>query len=109
MYLSSVLNLVLGCRVILYDGSPFLPDLTAFVKLIGSQKVTKLGISPRYLSELQKNGIRPREITDLSNLDIVTSTGMVLSDQLFEWFYDVGFPKHCHLANISGGTDLVCF
>jgi acetoacetyl-CoA synthetase len=35
---------------------------------------------------------------------------MVLKDSLFEWFYDVGFPPHVHLANISGGTDLAgCF
>lgn len=31
---------------------------------------------------------------------------MVLSDALFEWFYDVGFPPRVQLANISGGTDL---
>lgn len=108
MYFSSVMGLVPGARIILYDGSPFQPDLTTFVKLIGDQKVTKLGTSPRWMHELQKNGIAPRDVTDLSNLKLVTSTGMVLSDQQFEWFYDVGFPAHTHLANIAGGTDLVC-
>lgn len=101
------MSLLPGARVILYDGSPFQPDLTTFIRLIGEQKVTKLGISPRWMTEIQKNGIKPREFTDLSNLKMVTSTGMVLSDQLFEWFYDVGFPKETHLANISGGTDIV--
>jgi acetoacetyl-CoA synthetase len=115
MYLSSVVNLLPGARVILYDGSPFIgptgkPDLTTFVRLVGDQKVTKLGTSPRWMTELQKNKIVPKEVTDLSDLKMVTSTGMVLSDQLFEWFYDVGFPKHVHLANISGGTDIAgCF
>jgi acetoacetyl-CoA synthetase len=107
MYLSSIMNLLSGSRVILYDGSHLQPDPTAFVKLIGEQEVTMLGTSPRWMNELQKNGIVPRDVTDLSSLKTVTSTGMVLSDQLFEWFYDVGFPKHAHLANISGGTDLV--
>jgi acetoacetyl-CoA synthetase len=107
MYYASVTNLLVGARVILYDGSPFQPDLKTFVRILGEQKVTMLGTSPRWMHELQKNGISPREVTDLSNLKIVTSTGMVLSDQLFDWFYDVGFPKHTHLANISGGTDLV--
>jgi acetoacetyl-CoA synthetase len=107
MYFSSIMNLLPGARVILYDGSPFQPDITTFVKLIGDQRVTKLGTSPRWMHELQKNGIVPKEVTDLSALKVVTSTGMVLSDQLFEWFYDVGFPKSVHLANISGGTDLV--
>ncbi|QDS69128.1 hypothetical protein FKW77_010367 [Venturia effusa] len=110
MYLSSVLGLLVGARSVLYDGSPFQPDLTSFIRLIGDQKVTNLGISPRYMHELQKNNISPREVTDLSSLRNCTSTGMVLKDQLFEWFYDVGFPKNVQLANISGGTDLAgCF
>src|SRR5215469_3114229 len=73
MYFASITNLLPGSRVILYDGSPFQPDLTTFIKLIGDQKVTMLGTSPRWMSELQKNGIKPREITDLSNLKTVTS------------------------------------
>jgi acetoacetyl-CoA synthetase len=107
MYFSSVMNLLGGSRVVLYDGSPFQPDLKTFIRLIGEQKVTKLGTSPRWMHEMQKSGIVPKDVADLSSLKIVTSTGMVLSDALFEWFYDVGFPKHVHLANISGGTDLV--
>jgi acetoacetyl-CoA synthetase len=107
MYFSSIMNLLPGARVVLYDGSPFQPDITTFVKLIGEQKVTMLGTSPRWMTELQKEGVVPKDVTDLSSLRMVTSTGMVLSDQLFEWFYDVGFPKHVQLANISGGTDIV--
>ncbi|KAI1262558.1 acetoacetate-CoA ligase [Xylariaceae sp. FL1019] len=110
MYLANVAQLVWGARAVLYDGSPFQPDLQTFVKLIGDQKVTRLGISPRWMYEIAKAGISPRELTDLSNLRTVTSTGMVLPDHLFEWFYDKGFPPNVHLANISGGTDIAgCF
>ncbi|KAI9731923.1 MAG: hypothetical protein M1834_004374 [Cirrosporium novae-zelandiae] len=106
MYLGLVQSLLFGTKIIMYDGSPFKPDLTTYLRLLGDQKVTHLGTSPRYLHELHKNHIRPREITDLSNLRLVTSTGMVLSDALFEWFYDYGFPPHVQLGNISGGTDI---
>lgn len=110
MYLSSIMSLIPGARVVMYDGNPFLPDPSAFIRLFGQEKVTNLGISPRYLQEIQMRKLRPREITDLSNLKIVTSTGMVLSDALFEWFYDEAFPPHVHLDNISGGTDIAsCF
>ncbi|KAI0852417.1 acetoacetyl-coenzyme A synthetase [Daldinia vernicosa] len=110
MYLVCVGQLLVGARVVLYDGSPFQPDLQTFIKLIGDQKVTKLGTSPRWFYEVARAGISPRQITDLSNLQIVTSTGMVLPEQLFEWFYDKGFPSHVHLNNISGGTDIAgCF
>ncbi|KAK5462536.1 hypothetical protein LTS15_002248 [Exophiala xenobiotica] len=110
MYMASVQALLMGCRMLMYDGSPFVPNITNFVKLVGQEKVTHLGISPRFLQTLQANKIVPKQVTDLSNLKVVTSTGMVLSEQLFEWFYDQGFPASAQLDNISGGTDLVgCF
>ncbi|KAB5545551.1 hypothetical protein GE09DRAFT_211919 [Coniochaeta sp. 2T2.1] len=110
MYVANVFILMFGGRTVMYDGSPFQPDPKILVKIMEQEKVTKLGISPRWMGEMAKNKIAPREIADLSSLRIVTCTGMVLSDQLFEWFYDEGFPKHVHLANISGGTDIIgCF
>lgn len=110
MYLSNVAVLLYGGRTILYDGSPFQPDAGILVRVAADYGATKLGISPRWMFELAKSGMRPREMADLSRLQIVTCTGMVLSDQLFEWFYDEGFPTHVHLANISGGTDIAgCF
>ncbi|KAJ9659477.1 hypothetical protein H2201_007368 [Coniosporium apollinis] len=110
MYMSAVLALLYGGRSVLYDGSPFQPDLKSFIRLVGDQKVTNLGISPRYLHELQKHSIIPRQTTDLSALRAVTSTGMVLPDALFAWFYDTAFPPSVQLANISGGTDIAgCF
>ncbi|CAG8358405.1 unnamed protein product [Penicillium salamii] len=106
MYMSAVQTLLFGARVVLYDGSPFLPDITALVTLAAQEKVTHFGISPRWLHELQQAKIKPRELVDLSSLRVVTSTGMVLRDALFEWFYDEGFPARARLNNISGGTDL---
>ena len=106
MYMSSVQLLLMGARLVMYDGSPFAPDIKNFVCLVGQEKVTHLGISPRYMQTLQMNNISPKKITNLDHLQIVTSTGMVLSDALFEWFYDVGFPASVQLCNISGGTDL---
>lgn len=108
MYLSSCLSMTHGSRCLLYDGSPFLPDLKAFIKLVGEQKVTELGISPRYMQTLAtaKPPVLPRDVTDLSHLRRVSSTGMVLSEAQFEWFYDQGFPPHVQFGNIAGGTDL---
>lgn len=37
MYPNSILSLLLGARVILYDGSPFKPDLETFIQLVGDQ------------------------------------------------------------------------
>lgn len=85
MYLSNVAQLVLGSRAIMYDGSPLKPDPGVLVRVAAAHKATKLGISPRWLAEVAAAGIRPREHADLSALEIVTTTGMVLPDQLFEY------------------------
>ena len=37
MYMSSILALPFGARSVLYDGSPFQPDLKTFIRLVGEQ------------------------------------------------------------------------
>ncbi|UKZ72591.1 hypothetical protein TrVFT333_000223 [Trichoderma virens FT-333] len=110
MYLSSIAKMIYGARCVAYDGSPLMPDPKVLLRIAEEQKVTVMGVSPRWLGELMKRGVVPREEFDLSNLRLMTSTGMVLPDQMFEWFYDKAFPAKVHLANISGGTDIAgCF
>ncbi|USP72801.1 Acetoacetyl-CoA synthetase [Curvularia clavata] len=106
MYLVSIQILLFGCRSILYDGSPFQPSPQAFLSILQSQRVTDFGTSPRFLHELQKRDIKPRTLFSLSHLKSVGTTGMVLSDAQFTWFYDHAFPPTVHLRNISGGTDI---
>lgn len=106
MYSASVQAMLPGARMITYDGSPFLPSLQTFITLLGKLRVTHLGTSPKYLQTLQSNNIIPKNVTDLGALQVVTTTGMVLSTALFKWFYEVGFPPSVQLDNISGGTDL---
>ncbi|KAF7559004.1 hypothetical protein G7046_g5163 [Stylonectria norvegica] len=109
MYLASVGRLALGGRAVFYDGSPFMPDLSVLLRVVAEQGVTTLGVNPRWLGELMKNGVVPRDEVDLSRLKTVGSTGMVLKEQVFEWFYDVAFPAEVKLGNFSGGTDIVSF
>lgn len=107
MYQSSIAYTFYGGRCVAYDGSPLTPDAKILLRIAEEQKVTMMGISPRWMGELMKSGIAPREEFDLSNLLSVTTTGMVCPDQMFEWFYDTAFPARVQLANISGGTDIV--
>ena len=107
MYLGSVLTLLSGAKLIMYDGSPFIPRVDTFIQLIAQERVTYFGTSPRYFQTLQSNNISPKKAADISSLEMVTSTGMVLPPALFAYFYsDDGFPSHTHLTNISGGTDI---
>ncbi|KAK3175517.1 hypothetical protein K4F52_010202, partial [Lecanicillium sp. MT-2017a] len=106
MFLASISHLHQGARAVLYDGSPLFPDPAVLLKIMYMQKVTVLGTSPRWMFELMSKGIVPRQEYDLSKLRLVTSTGMVLPEQAFEWFYDKAFPRHVRLSNMSGGTDI---
>ena len=105
MYLVAISTLLTGARSILYDGSPFLPTLKSFIHLLSDLRVTHLGTSPRYLQTLETAKLTPKSLTDLTSLKVVTSTGMVLPEAQFLWFY-TSFPAHVQLDNISGGTDL---
>ncbi|KAF4960049.1 hypothetical protein FSARC_10580 [Fusarium sarcochroum] len=107
MYLAAVIPLFSGAKIVLYDGSPFYPSPSHFVRLLGDLRVTNLGTSPGWMQRLRAQNIVPRAVTDLSNLRMVTSTGMVLQNDLFEWFYDTAFPQQTQLFNMSGGTDIV--
>ena len=42
MYISSILALLFGARLVLYDGSPFQPDLKTFIRLVGEQEYVLL-------------------------------------------------------------------
>ncbi|KAI4636258.1 hypothetical protein J4E83_001212 [Alternaria metachromatica] len=106
MYVVSVQVCLFGTRSILYDGSPFQPTPETFLSILEEQGVTDFGTSPKFLHELQKRNITPRTLFPFKSLKSVATTGMVLPEAQFEWFYDTGFPAHVHLRNISGGTDI---
>jgi len=94
-----------GVRNILYDGSPFYPDVRSFLKMVNDQGVTVLGTGPRFLSEVKGQGLRPRELFPFDSLHTVFSTGSVLTAPMFEWTQEA-FGEHIHLVSASGGTDI---
>ncbi|TVY88315.1 Acetoacetyl-CoA synthetase, partial [Lachnellula willkommii] len=104
-----VLNFVNICSVkslLLYDGSPFHPTPGVLLKLAEDIGVSIFGTSPRYLAEIRARGIVPRNSFNLKGLRIVTSTGAALSADMYNWFYETGFPPHIQLVSMSGGTDI---
>ncbi|KIW24299.1 acetoacetate-CoA ligase [Cladophialophora immunda] len=108
MYNKSITSLLNGARVVTYDGSPFYPDRKVLLRICEEQKLTHLGISPRYLDELQRHNINPRDVANLSSLRMVNVTGATLLPEQAHWFYEKAFPPHVHLANSAGSTDTAC-
>ncbi len=102
--------LAVGATIVLYDGAP-LPSWEPGVlwRMAETERISVFGTSAKYLSALEKAGVRPREIADLSALRCVLSTGSPLAEHSYDFVYGEIAPG-VQLASISGGTDIVsCF
>jgi len=98
-------SLALGTTILLYDGSPFYPHLGTLWKLAQDEKITMFGTSPRYLSEIEKRGVKPGREYDLSSVRTILSTGSPLPEKSFEFVYRE-IKKDVLLSSVAGGTDL---
>jgi len=99
-----VSGLLVGSRVVLYDGNPMYPHPDALWGLAESVGITHFGVSAAYINQCMKSGVRPREL-GLSRLVQVGSTGSPLSAEGFSWVYKEVNPD-VWLASVSGGTDV---
>jgi acetoacetyl-CoA synthetase len=98
-------GLLVGATIVLYDGSPAYPDLTALWRLAAEEKVTYFGASAPFLMACRAAQVVPKDGLDLGALRAVGSTGAPLPGAGFEWVYEA-VSKDVLLASVSGGTDL---
>ncbi|KAH9935798.1 uncharacterized protein B0H18DRAFT_1207327 [Fomitopsis serialis] len=98
-------GLACGSRIVLYDGSPFHPDVRDFLRFLSREGVSVWGTSPRFLSEVQGKGIEPSKVASFAALRTISSTGSVLTPPMFEWTQQA-FNPDIHLLSVSGGTDI---
>ena len=101
--------LSLGTTLVLFEGSLSFPDLGILWNIVGMEKVTALGTSPKFISACMNAGTDPKTHLKGHVPRTVLSTGSPLLPEHYSWIYDqVG--KDLHLASISGGTDIIsCF
>lgn len=104
-----VSGLALGATVVLYDGAPLSPDPAVLWRMAEMEKVTVFGTSAKYLAVLEKEGVRPGSIANLSSLRSILSTGSPLAEHSYDFVYRDISSSVC-LSSISGGTDIIsCF
>ena len=102
-------GLAAGGTLVLYDGSPFFDDGRVLWTMAERERVTVFGTSAKYISALEKAGVRPREEFDLAALRAVLSTGSPLAPTSFDYVYDA-IGTDLQLSSIAGGTDIIsCF
>ena len=100
-----VSGLVVGASIVLFDGNPGWPDLSALWRLAADTRATYLGASAPYLMACRAAGLEPGRDLDLSALRGIGSTGAPLVAAGFEWVHDAVSPA-IPLGSLSGGTDL---
>lgn len=104
-----VSTLALGATVTLYEGSPTYPENNRLFKLIDEEQITVFGTSAKFISSVEKSGVKPKEEFDLSHLRCILSTGSPLLPKNYDYVYEQ-IKTDLQLSSISGGTDIIsCF
>jgi acetoacetyl-CoA synthetase len=104
-----VSSLMIGATIFMYEGNPVFPDAGLLWRFVEEEKITILGISPKYLATVEKSGLNPMDQFDLHSLKTILSTGAPLPEKSFRWVYN-SVKKDIQLSSISGGTDIIsCF
>ncbi|PLX40949.1 MAG: acetoacetate--CoA ligase [Deltaproteobacteria bacterium] len=104
-----VAALFVGAKLVLFDGNPAYPDAGVLWKTAQELGITHFGTSAKFISLVEKEGMKPGKEYDLTKLKVVMSTGSPLSVENFHWVYDE-IKEDLQLASISGGTDIIsCF
>ena len=104
-----VSGLLLKSTIYLYDGSPFYPNREVLWDYVSREKINFMGVSAKYIDALSKEKINIIDKYDLTNLEIIGSTGSPLIHESFDYIYDY-VKKDVLVASLSGGTDIVgCF
>ena len=104
----TVSNLLLGSCIVLYDGSPFFPNMNRIINITKKTKATMLGAGAKIYEAIQNNykgTIKNR----LKNIECFISTGSPLSPETFK-FVNKKLNSKAFIHSVSGGTDIVsCF
>ncbi|AZI38147.1 acetoacetate--CoA ligase [Caenibius tardaugens NBRC 16725] len=105
MWNSVISALITGASAVLYDGSPTFGGVDMLWKMAAATGTTSFGASPTLVKNMHAAGIRPKDICDLSKLDMILLGGAPSTPETFRWFYD-HVKEDLWVSSQSGGTDL---
>ncbi len=104
-----VSGLLAGATLMLFDGAPFVGGGRDLWSMVAREEVSIFGTSAKYLSALEKTGLRPGDEFDLSSVRTILSTGSPLAPESFDFVY-AAIKSDVLLGSIAGGTDILgCF
>lgn len=98
--------LLLGARLVLYEGAPDWPDAGRLWSLVARHRITHFGVSPTLIRALRVHGDQPVRDHDLSSLRVIGSTGEPWNPDPWRWCFDVVGGGRLPIVNYSGGTEV---
>jgi acetyl-CoA synthetase len=99
-------SLLLGARLILYEGAPDHPGPDRLWELVTRHRVTHLGLSPTVIRALIPHGSDPVRGHDLGTLRVLGSTGEPWDPESWWWYFREVGGGRCPVVNYSGGTEV---
>ncbi|WP_448388301.1 AMP-binding protein [Microbacterium aurum] len=95
-----------GTTVVMYEGSPDVPDIDRIWQLVERHAVTMLGVSPTLIRTLRAaNPDGPHDI-DLSSVRVIGSSGEPWDPSAYNWLACDVFSGEVPIINFSGGTEV---
>jgi acetyl-CoA synthetase len=99
-------SLLLGARLVLYEGAPDYPGPDRLWSIVERHRVTHLGLSPTVIRALMAHGEDPVRSHDRSSLRVLGSTGEPWNPEPWWWFFREVGDGRCPIVNYSGGTEV---
>jgi acetyl-CoA synthetase len=99
-------SLLLGARLVLYEGTPDFPAPDRLWSIAERHGVTHLGLSPTVIRALMVHGGEPVHSHDLSSLRVLGSTGEPWNPDPWWWYFREVGDGRCPIVNYSGGTEV---
>jgi acetoacetyl-CoA synthetase len=100
-----VSGLLVGCTIVLYDGSPAHPDPDVLWRLVADTRTTRFGAGASFFTTCMRAGMQPGAHFDFGALRAIGATGSPLPADTFEWIH-AAVKQDVWLASSSGGTDV---
>lgn len=98
--------LLLGARLVLFEGAPDHPDAGRLWSVVARHRVTHVGVSPTLIRALLVSGVDPVRDHDRSSLRVIGSTGEPWNPDPWTWLFEVVGDGRLPIVNYTGGTEI---
>lgn len=95
-----------GAALVLYEGSPDVPDNYRLWDLVERHRISMLGVSPTLIRTLKGSDVDQIHARDLSSVHVLGSTGEPWDPDSYDWLARDVFGGRVPVINFSGGTEV---